>query len=174
MSIEKLADARTYLDSLEKNKYNDYLKEKFDNELKEEIVLNYYQNKMEYVLNEADIKAISNDCSKYCLDITEDEIKEIFARKFPRKYFVVQAYKNEVDEKYHCHLLPNYLTSYNMELGGSSFGLQSGLHDALKFTSEETAIKWKNYAKDKFLNRSWEIVEIDERLLGKYKPLYVL
>lgn len=89
-------------------------------------------------------------------------------------YYVVQAYKIKEDEKYKTHIYPNYLTSYNMTLGGSNFGLQSGLYDALKFEAEEDAKKWTNYAASVFSARAWEIVPIDTRILGKKTPMYVV
>ncbi len=88
--------------------------------------------------------------------------------------YVVQAYHKEEDEKYNRHLYPSYLTSYDMTKGGKNFGLQSGLHDAVKFESAETAKEWKDYAETKFLDRLWEVVPIDTRLLGKVEPLYVV
>lgn len=88
--------------------------------------------------------------------------------------YVVQAYHAVEDKKYKRHLYPSYLTSYDMTKGGENFGLQSGLHDAVKFESVETAEEWKDYAKTQFLDRLWEVVPIDTRLLGKVKPLYVV
>lgn len=89
-------------------------------------------------------------------------------------YYLVQAYKNKEDLKYQLHIYPTYLTSYDMVLGGANFGLQSSLHDALKFTEEETAQEWCNYAKSRFENRVWEIVPVDSRLFGRQKPSYVI
>ena len=89
-------------------------------------------------------------------------------------YYVVQAYKIKEDEKYKTHIYPNYLTSYNMTLGGNNFGLQSGLYDALKFEAEEDAKKWANYAASVFSERTWEIVPVDSRILGKVAPMYVV
>lgn len=88
--------------------------------------------------------------------------------------YVVQAYRKEEDKEYKRHLYPSYLTSYDMTKGGKNFGLQSGLHDAVKFESEETAEEWKNYAETKFLDRLWEVVPIDTRILGKVEPPYVV
>lgn len=51
----------------------------------------------------------------------------------------MQAYKVTEDSQYHTDVYPAYLTSYNMTLGGKKFGLQSGIYDAIKFTSEEKA-----------------------------------
>lgn len=89
-------------------------------------------------------------------------------------YYLVQAYKDKEDVKYKSHIYPSYLTSYNMTLGGKNFGLQSGLHDALKFTTEKAAQEWCNYAKSIFENRTWEIVPADSRLFGRLKPSYVV
>ena len=37
-------------------------------------------------------------------------------------YFLIQAYKKEVDKQYQRHLYPSYLTAYYMEKGGKGFG----------------------------------------------------
>lgn len=89
-------------------------------------------------------------------------------------YYLVQAYKTKEDPKYNTHLCPSYLTSYNLTLGGDGFGLQTGFHDALKFEKMETAQKWLNYAATRFNERSWDIVPMDVRLLGRVKPLYIV
>ena len=89
-------------------------------------------------------------------------------------YYLVQAYNIKEDPRNSYHLYPSYLTSYNMVLGGRNFGLQSNLYDALKFTEEEIAQKWYDYAKSKFEDRVWEIVPIDSRLFGRQKPCYVI
>lgn len=91
-------------------------------------------------------------------------------------YYLVQAYKTKEDSKYKTHLYPNYLTSYsyNMQLGGANFGLQSGLYDAIKFESKSKAKEWMEYAKHIFKERTWEIVPVDERMFGKEKPAYIL
>ena len=39
-------------------------------------------------------------------------------------YYFVLGYKKEIDTQYKRHLHPCYLTSYNLKLGGSGFGLQ--------------------------------------------------
>lgn len=92
----------------------------------------------------------------------------------PKIYYLVQAYKTKEDSKYKTHLHPNYLTSYNMRLGGANFGLQSGLYDAIKFETESKAKEWMEYAKHVFKERTWEIVPVDERMFGKEKPVYIL
>ena len=90
-------------------------------------------------------------------------------------YYLVQSYKTEVDEKYHGHLYPCYLTSYNMTVGGEGFGLQSGTHDALKFTNEELINPYMERAiKSYGHNHEFEIVPFDERILGRDKKLYVV
>ena len=89
-------------------------------------------------------------------------------------YYLIQAYHKEVDKQYHRHLYPTYLTSYKMQLGGDSFGLQSGLHDALKFTSEETAKIWLEKGKNTFKGRDWELVPVDSRIFGRAKLEYVI
>ena len=38
----------------------------------------------------------------------------------------------------------------------------------------ETAQKWLNYAATRFNERSWDIVPMDVRLLGRVKPLYIV
>lgn len=88
--------------------------------------------------------------------------------------YVIQAYHNKEDETYKQHLYPSYLTSYDLKKGGKNFGLQTGLHDALKFENMETAEEWKCYGEKTFLDRNWEIVPIDVRLLGKVKPMYIV
>ena len=85
---------------------------------------------------------------------------------YGKKYYLIQAYKR--------HLYPSYLTSYDLKKGGENFGLQSGLHDALKFESESKAKEWTDYASQIFKEREWEIVPVDERLFGKVTPLYIL
>lgn len=89
-------------------------------------------------------------------------------------YYLVQAYKTKEDPKYNSHLYPSYLTSYNITLGGDGFGLQTGFHDALKFEKMETAKEWLDYAATKFPERSWDIVPMDSRLLGRVEPLYIV
>lgn len=89
-------------------------------------------------------------------------------------YYLIQAYKVKEDLKYNSHIYPSYLTSYDMTLGGDGFGLQTGFCDALKFEEIETAQKWLNYAKSKFTEKSWDIVPMDARLLGKVKPMYIV
>lgn len=89
-------------------------------------------------------------------------------------YYLVQAYKKEVDEVYQRHLYPSYLTSYNMKKGGDAFGLQSGLPDALKFVDEKTAEEWKLLAEKTYPDRTFEVVPVDSRILGKVVPRFVL
>lgn len=89
-------------------------------------------------------------------------------------YYLVQAYKTKEDPKYNSHIYPSYLTSYDLTLGGDGFGLQTGFHDALKFEKMEIAKKWLNYATNKFMERSWDIVPMDARLLGRAKLMYVV
>ena len=89
-------------------------------------------------------------------------------------YYLVQAYKTKEDPRYNSHLYPSYLTSYNLTLGGDGFGLQTGFHDALKFEKMEIAQEWLDYAATEFPERSWDIVPMDARLLGKVKPMYVV
>ena len=89
-------------------------------------------------------------------------------------YYLVQAYKKEVDEQYQRHLYPSYLTSYNMKKGGDAFGLQSGLPDALKFVNEETAKEWKVIAEKIYPDRIFDVVPLDSRILGKVIPRFVL
>jgi len=90
-------------------------------------------------------------------------------------YYLIQSYSIEVDEKYKKHLYPSYLTSYDMKLGGKNFGLQSGLHDALKFTSIEDANLFMNKGIEIFgKSHEFEIVPIDARTLGRAEPKYVL
>lgn len=89
-------------------------------------------------------------------------------------YYVVQAYEIKEDEKYKTHIYPNYLTSYDLKMGGNNFGLQSGLYDALKFEAEADAKKWENYAASVFSERTWEIVPVDSRILGKVTPMYIV
>ena len=89
-------------------------------------------------------------------------------------YYLVQAYKKEVDEQYLRHLYPSYLTSYNMKKGGDAFGLQSGLPDALKFVNEETAEEWKTIAEKIYPDRTFEVVPLDGRILGKVVPRFIV
>lgn len=91
-----------------------------------------------------------------------------------KKYYLIQAYHIKEDKEYKRHLYPSYLTSYDLKKGGENFGLQSGLHDALKFESESKAKEWTDYASQIFKEREWEIVPVDERLFGKVTPLYIL
>lgn len=89
-------------------------------------------------------------------------------------YYLIQAYKTKEDPKYNTHIYPSYLTSYDLTLGGDGFGLQTGFHDALKFEKMETAKEWLDYAATKFPDRSWDIVPMDSRLLGRKEPLYIV
>ena len=89
-------------------------------------------------------------------------------------YYLVQAYKKEVDEMYQRHLYPSYLTSYHMKKGGDAFGLQSGLSDALKFVNEKTAEEWKSLAERTYTDRVFDVVPIDSRILGKVTPRFVV
>ena len=91
----------------------------------------------------------------------------------PQTYYLVQAYKVTEDSQYHTDVYPAYLTSYDMTLGGNNFGLQSGIYDAIKFTSEEKAKEWLNYAASVFSGRTWEIVPVDARIFGKKTPNYI-
>lgn len=89
--------------------------------------------------------------------------------------YVVQAYSKKIDEQYKTHLHPSYLTSYNMKLGGNKFGLQTGLYDALKFETEETAELWKQKGEHIFGDiKEFDIVPIDSRLLGRFKIKYII
>lgn len=109
------------------------------------------------------------------LKIVENKIRELkITSGVTTIYYMVQAYHREVDVEYSRHLYPAYLTSYDKVKGGKNFGLQSGLRDALKFTSEETAMEWQQYAAEVFKDRAWEVVPVDSRLLGKVKPIYVI
>lgn len=89
-------------------------------------------------------------------------------------YYLIQAYKKEVDETYKGHLYPSYVTSYYMEKGGRGFGLQSGLPDALKFLDEKTAEEWKEIADNAYPDREFEIVPLDGRILGRVNPRFVV
>ena len=89
-------------------------------------------------------------------------------------YYLIQAYKKEIDTEYQRHLYPSYLTSYKMEKGGKDFGLQSGFPDALKFLDENTALEWKAIAESAYPNRIFDIVPFDARIFGKVVPKYVL
>ena len=89
-------------------------------------------------------------------------------------YYLIQAYKKEVDETYQGHLYPSYLTSYYMEKGGQGFGLQSGLPDALKFVNKKTAEEWKVIAEKTYPDRTFDVVPLDSRILGKVVPRFVL
>lgn len=89
-------------------------------------------------------------------------------------YYLIQAYKKEVDNVYQGHLYPSYVTSYYMEKGGKGFGLQSGLPDALKFLDEKTAEEWKEYAEKAYHDREFEVVPLDGRILGRVNPRYVV
>lgn len=181
MTIEELIISRMYLEDMDKSSHscNEYLllKDMIETNLKKEIILSACakREKLGYeTLSDSDIISILEECDRLSVSMTKEEVKSIFEENAPLKYFVVQAYKNKVDENYRSHLLPSYLTSYNKTLGGNGFGLQSGLPDALKFKSKKDAVKWKEFAQERFLDRNWEIVEIDERLLGKLEVKYVI
>ena len=90
-------------------------------------------------------------------------------------YYVVQGYSKQVDEKFKTHLYPSYLTSYDLKLGGNGFGLQSGLCDALKFTDEQTASKWREKGEKVFgENKELEIIPIDSRIFGRSSLRFVV
>jgi hypothetical protein len=90
-------------------------------------------------------------------------------------YYLIQAYSKQVDEKYSTHLYASYLTSYNLKIGGDSFGLQSGLHDALKFTDEVTANLWKLKGEEVYgKTKEFEIVPFDSRVFGRAKVQYLI
>lgn len=90
-------------------------------------------------------------------------------------YYLVQGYSKKVDDKFHSHLYPSYLTSYDLKLGGNKFGLQSGFTDALKFINETTANQWKLKAEEIFGKiKEFEIVPIDSRIFGRVDLRYVL
>jgi len=90
-------------------------------------------------------------------------------------YFLVQSYRKDVDEKYNSHLYPSYLTSYNLKLGGDQFGLQSGLHDALKFISEKDAQIFMEKGIQVFgKTHEFEIIPFDARVFGRAKVAYVI
>lgn len=89
-------------------------------------------------------------------------------------YYLIQAYKKEVDDTYKGHLYPSYVTSYYMEKGGRGFGLQSGMPDALKFLDEKTAEEWKAIAENAYPDREFDVVPLDGRILGKVQPRYVV
>jgi hypothetical protein len=89
-------------------------------------------------------------------------------------YYLVQAYKKEIDIQYQRHLYPSYLTSYHMKKGGDSFGLQSGMTDALKFLDEKTAEEWKEIAERTYDDREFEVVPFDGRIFGRVEPRFVV
>ena len=89
-------------------------------------------------------------------------------------YYLVQAYKKEVDEQYQRHLYPSYLTSYKMNKGGDGFGLQSGMADALKFLDEKTAEEWKEIAEKTYPDREFDVVPFDGRIFGRVEPRFVV
>ena len=90
-------------------------------------------------------------------------------------YYLVQGFSKEEDEKWKTHLYPCYLTSYKLTLGGEGFGLQSGFHDALKFTSLELAEKWKAKGEEVFGKcKEFAIVPMDSRLLGRAELKYIV
>lgn len=89
-------------------------------------------------------------------------------------YYLIQAYKKEIDDTYKGHLYPSYVTSYYMEKGGRGFGLQSGFPDALKFLDEKTAEEWKEIAEMTYADREFEIVPFDGRIFGRVQPRYVV
>ena len=89
-------------------------------------------------------------------------------------YYLVQAYKKEVDAQYQRHLYPSYLTSYHMNKGGDGFGLQSGMADALKFLDEKTAEEWKGIAERTYDDREFEVVPFDSRIFGRVNPRFMV
>ena len=91
------------------------------------------------------------------------------------QYFLIQSYHKEIDEKYHRHLYPCYLTSYDLNVGGKNFGLQSGTHDALKFKNEECLKPYLEKAIKTFGDKyEFDVVPFDGRIFGKAKLLYVV
>lgn len=89
-------------------------------------------------------------------------------------YYLVQAYKKEVDNQYQRHLYPSYLTSYKMNKGGDGFGLQSGMADALKFLDEKVAEEWKEIAERTYPDREFDVVPFDGRVFGRVEPRFVV
>lgn len=89
-------------------------------------------------------------------------------------YYLIQAYKKDVDETHKGHLYPSYVTSYKMQKGGDNFGLQSGIYDALKFLSDDTANEWKEIAVNAYPDREFEVVPLDGRILGRVQPRFVV
>lgn len=90
-------------------------------------------------------------------------------------YYLIQSYKKDVDEEYKRHLYPCYLTSYDMKIGGKGFGLQSGTHDALKFTNQDLLKPYLKKAEEIFGNtHEFDVVPFDKRVFGRAKIFYVI
>lgn len=89
-------------------------------------------------------------------------------------YYFVLGYRKEIDKQYKRHLHPCYLTSYDLKLGGSGFGLQSGIYDALKFETYECAKYFMDYAIKKFDNYEFEIAPFSSDIFGKYRIDYII
>lgn len=90
-------------------------------------------------------------------------------------YYLVLAYRKEKDLEYKRDLHPSYLTSYNLKLGGSQFGLQSGIFDALKFETIECANVFKEYAVERFGDKyDFDVAPYTDEMFGKYKINYIV
>lgn len=90
----------------------------------------------------------------------------------PSVYFLIQAYRKEVDEEYQRHLYPSYLTDFHMN--GKQLMLQSGQADALKFEDESDAKVWKKKAEEMYQDREFEVVPFDTRIFGKVTPRWIV
>lgn len=86
--------------------------------------------------------------------------------------YLVQAYSKEPDPRFQTHLYPTYLTSYEQNM--NKLALQSGLHDALKFTNFDTANEWMRKAKQTFPTKTFEVIPADKRIFGKPTPAYMV
>lgn len=86
-------------------------------------------------------------------------------------YILILGYKKTQDESTMSHKYPTYFTCYN----GSEYGLQSGMHDALKFEDGEKAYEYLEVANEKFGNLyEFEAVIVNSLILGKYDYKYVI
>ena len=103
-------------------------------------------------------------------------IKKVLTKNEEKEsIYLIQAYHTERDYDYNRDILPSYLTSYSLTLGGDSFGLQSGLSDALKFKNIKTAQKWMKVGIEKFGEiRYFTIIRVDRALFGRRELDYLV
>ena len=89
-------------------------------------------------------------------------------------YYIIQAFKKKIDEKYKKHLYPSFICSYNIEISGKGFGIQGNINDALKCVDKKDILPFINKAIDIFGDiYEFEVIIIDRRFFGRDKHKFV-